>query len=143
MTAPVSLLAELASMARPGAEDEELREIRLPRFDEADQVARQIVLLEEPLRITAESRLSEAALAFMRRHWDYDETWQQGISRTSRRRMTTPRSCCWPSRSRASTRASTSAWPSGCGWQSSCGCCRPRQPSRTARARHGQRRTEM
>ena len=75
MTAPVSLLAELASMARPGSEDEELREIRLPRFAEADQVAQQIVLLEEPLRIKAEGRLSEAAQAFMRRHWDYDETW--------------------------------------------------------------------
>ena len=80
MTAPVSLLAELASMARPGSEDEELREIRLPRFAEADQVAQQIVLLEEPLRIKAEGRLSEAAQAFMRRHWDYDETWQQGIT---------------------------------------------------------------
>ncbi len=80
MTAPVSLLAELASMARPGSEDEELRETYLPLFKEADQVARQIVLLEEPLRIRAESRLSEAALAFMRRHWDYDETWQQGIT---------------------------------------------------------------
>ena len=80
MTAPVSLLAELASMVRPTIEDEELRETRLPLFDEADEVARQIVLLEEPLRIKAESRLSEAAQAFVRRHWDYDETWRQGIT---------------------------------------------------------------
>ena len=75
MTRPTSLLAELASMARL-SEDEELCQ-RLPLFEEADHVAQAIVLLEEPLRVKADGRLSEAARAFMDSHWDFDETWQK------------------------------------------------------------------